>query len=153
MTRLLKPMLASLLIVPAAVQAQVTPGQWQTTVKVTSMEMPGAPPQVAEMMKKSAAGGAHTVSHCVTPQQAAQGPREMIKQNKSCKFNKFSMSGGKFSTEMTCLQEGGTMTVRSAGSYGPNSFKATSAMTMSGRMRMASTSEVTGRRLGPCTGK
>jgi len=153
MARSLNWMLTSLLIIPVAAQAQVTPGQWQTTVKVTKMDMPGAPPQMAEMMKRSMAGGAHTVSSCVTPEQAAQGPREMVKQNKSCKFTKFSMSGGKFSTEMTCVQNGEAMTVRSAGNYGPTSYSATSTMTMTGRMKMTSTSQVAGRRLGPCTGK
>ena len=153
MVRSLNWMLAGLLIIPVAAQAQVKPGQWETTVKVTKMDMPGAPPQMADAMKRSMAGAPRTFSHCVTPEQAAKGPQEMVKENKSCQMKNFSMAGGHYTAEMTCAQNGEATTVKSSGSYSPTSYSATSTMTMSGRMHMSTTNEVSGRWVGPCTGK
>lgn len=154
MARTFNLMLVGLLTAPAAAQAQVTPGQWEMTSTVTSMEMPGAPPQVAQMMKSRMAGGKQNrVSYCITPEQAKQGPQEMLKQNPSCRFTKYSMKAGSLSTEMTCQQNGGTMTARSSGSYTATSFNVTSSAVMSGQMSMKMTTTGTGRRIGPCTGK
>jgi len=152
MARSLYRIAASLIIIPIAAHAQVKPGQWETTVKVLKMEMPDAPPQFAEMMKRSMGGG-RKISHCITPVQAAQGPREMIKENKSCQVKNFAMAGGHYTAEMSCSQNGATTIVKSSGSYSPTSYSATSTMTMSGRMQMKTTSETSGRWVGPCTGK
>ncbi|ABQ70767.1 DUF3617 domain-containing protein [Rhizorhabdus wittichii] len=132
-----------------AAHAQVQPGQWESTVTVQSIDMPGAPPQVAAMMK----GKTTRQTYCITPEQAAKGPQEMLKQNPSCHFTKYSMTGGVISTAMTCSQNGGTMTAQANGRYGPTSFNVTSTAVMSGRMSMRMTSASSGRRLGPCAGK
>jgi hypothetical protein len=154
MARSMKWMFAGLLFVPFAAAAQVTPGQWETTVTIKSMDMPGAPPQVAQMMKSRMAGGKPTrTSYCVTPEQAAKGPQEMLKQNPSCRFTKFSMAGGKIATEMTCKQDGGTMTAKSSGSYTAKAFNVNSNVAMSGQMSMRMASSNVGRWLGPCKGR
>ena len=151
MTRSTKWMIAGLLIIPVSGQAQVTPGQWETVVTIKSMEMPGAPPQVAQMMKSRMAGGKPTrTTYCVTPDDAKRGPQELFKQNPSCRFTKFSMAGGTISTEMTCRQEGGTMTARSSGRYTAKAFNVNSSVTMSGQMSMRMSSSNVGRWLGPC---
>lgn len=137
------------MVTAAAAQAQVRPGLWEASVTVQSIDIPGAPPQVARMM-----GGRTTrQSYCLTPEQAAKGPQEMLKQNPSCRFTKYSMSGGSISTEMSCTQDGGTMIARSTGSYTPTSFSVTSSAAMSGKTSMRMTSSSTGRRLGDCPGK
>lgn len=144
------PMIAGcLLMAPVTAQAQIQPGQWQATSKVQSLDMPGAPPQVAKMMN----GKTTNMSYCITPEQAAKGPQEMLKQNPSCHFTKYLMAGGRISTEMTCAQKGGTMTAQANGSYTPTSFSMTSNTVMTGKMSMKMTSSSTGRRVGPCTGK
>ncbi|RYG97683.1 MAG: DUF3617 domain-containing protein [Alphaproteobacteria bacterium] len=143
---------AVVLLVPVSAQAQVTPGQWQMTYNVTSMEMPDAPPQVAQMMKSRMAGGAKTMTYCITPEQAKQGPQEMLKQSQGCRFTKYSMSGGRLSTEMTCAQQGGSMTVKANGSYTPTSFNVSSRAVMTGGMSMRIASTSSGKRVGPCTG-
>jgi hypothetical protein len=141
---------AAIVTFPALAQAQVTPGQWETTVTITSIDMPGAPPQMAQMMKKRPPT---KVTYCVTPEQAAKGPREMLKQNPSCRLTSYSMKAGKVTSEMSCSQDGGTMVARSSGSYTPTSFNVTSTATMTGRMAMKMSSINSGRRIGPCTGK
>ncbi len=142
---------AGLLIMPVSAGAQVTPGQWETVVTIKSMEMPDAPPQVAQMMKSRMAGGKPTrTTYCVTAEQAAKGPQEMLKQNPSCRFTKFSMAGGRISTEMSCKQEGGTMTARSSGTYTAKAFNVNANVVMSGQMSMTMASSNVGRWLGPC---
>lgn len=140
---------ALLLPLPHLAHAQVQPGMWESSVTVQSIDMPGAPPQMAAMMK----GKTTKQSYCITPEQAKQGPQEMLKQNPSCRFTKYSMLGGRISTEMSCQQNGGTMTARANGSYSPTSFNITSSATMTGRMSMKMTSTSTGRRIGACPGK
>lgn len=143
-----------LLMASAAANAQVQPGQWEASTTVNSIDIPGAPPQVAQMMKgQMASGGRTKMTYCITPQQAAQGPQEMLKQNPSCRFSKYEMKGGRIATEMSCSQNGGTMTARASGSYTPTSFNVTSNTVMSGQMSMRMSSTSTGRRVGPCTGK
>lgn len=132
-----------------AASAQVQPGMWESTTTIHSIDMPGAPPQVAQMMR----GKATKQRYCVTPEQAAKGPQELLKQNPSCRFTKYSMQGGTVSTEMTCNQNGGTMTARGSGTYTPTSFNVSSSAVMTGQMGMRMTSTSTGRRTGPCTGK
>jgi hypothetical protein len=139
--------LAVLFAAPAIVQAQVQPGMWEASVIVQSIDMPGAPPQVAAMMK----GKTTKQTYCITPEQAKQGPQEMLKQNPACRFTQYSMTGGKISTAMTCSQNGGTMTARASGSYTPTSFSVTSSATMTGAMSMKMTSSSTGKRIGPCS--
>jgi len=134
---------------PGLALAQVQPGQWEATVAVQSIDMPGAPPQLAAMMK----GKVTKQIYCITPEQAAKGPQEMVKQNPSCRFSKYSATGGVISTEMSCSQDGSKMTVRANGSYTPTSFNVTSSAVMSGQMAMRMTSTSRGRRIGPCTGK
>lgn len=137
------------LTLAAAAHAQVQPGQWESTVTVQSVDMPGAPPQVAAMMN----GKTTRQTYCITPEQAAKGPQEMLKQSPSCRFTKYSMTGGVLSTAMTCSQNGGTMTVEANGKYSPTSFSVTSTAVMSGKMSMRMTSASNGRRLGPCAGR
>lgn len=144
---------ASVLIAGSAAHAQVQPGQWETVVTVKSVDMPGAPPQVAQMMRQRMGGAPTRSRYCITPEQAAKGPQEMLKQNSSCKFSKYAVTGGVIATEMTCTQGGGTMTARANGSYTPNSFSVTSSAVMSGQMSMRIATTSTGKRLGPCAGK
>lgn len=133
-------------LVPAAAVAQVTPGQWEIAVTIDSVDMPGQPPMVANMMK----GRTTKVKHCITPEEAARGPQDMMKANKACTFTRYSMVGGKLSSEMTCKTGEGVMTSVSSGSFTPTSFTTTGRTVQTGQMAMTMTSRSTGRLVGPC---
>ena len=131
----------------SAVLAQaVQPGQWDIVTTVDSVDMPGAPPEVAAMMK----GKPIRVSQCLTPEQAARGPQEMIKSNKDCHFTRYSMTGGRLDSEMVCQQHGTTMTATSSGTFTPTSFTTTGRTVMSGPERMTMSATTTGKRTGAC---
>jgi hypothetical protein len=130
----------------AGAESMIRPGLWKTTSIVTAVDMPGAPPQVAAMMK----GKPTTVSHCVTPEEVAKDPRALMQTDKSCKVQQFSMAGGRMSATMVCQQRGASMTVRSAGTYTPTSYTATASMVMTGGGGMKMTTNVSSKLIGAC---
>ncbi len=148
----MKPILPTAIaaaVLAGAAVAQVSaiqPGQWETSVTITSVDMPGAPPEMAKMM----IGRTTTVKQCLTPEQAARGPQDMLKGNKSCEFTHYSIAGGRLSSEMVCRQGGGTMTATSSGSFTPTSYTATGKVVVSGGAAMTMTSTTSGRRTGEC---
>ncbi|SFR86251.1 DUF3617 domain-containing protein [Sphingomonas jatrophae] len=132
------------LAAPAA--AQVTPGQWKITAAVTEAEMPGVPAMVMGMIKKP-----RTITQCVTPEQAKQGPQEMMKRDKSCRFTRYSMTGGKLDAEMVCTQPGGgTLTAVSRGTYTADSFQSVADMVGTGAHPMKMTVATSGKLAGEC---
>lgn len=137
----------TIVLTPAAAAAQaVTPGQWDIAVTTTSIAMPSMPPEVA----KSIAGRTTRVSHCITPADAARGPQDMLKSNKSCAFSKYSMVGGRMHAEMSCKQPGGTMNSVSDGVFTPTGFRTTARLAMSGATPMTMTTTTVGKRGGAC---
>jgi hypothetical protein len=130
----------------AAAQA-VQPGQWEIVTTVQSVEMPGAPPQVAAMMK----GRPIRISQCISPADAAKGPQEMMKSSKQCRFTRYSMAGGRLSSEMVCDQDGGgAITATSTGTFTPTAFTATGRTVMTGAQGMTMTATTIGKRIGAC---
>src|SRR3546814_15509130 len=81
---------------------------------VTDEHMPGAPPQMLEMMKKP-----QTMRHCVTPDQASRGPQALLKQSQGqCKFSKYAFRAGRVNAVRACnYGQGGSMTVTNQGSF------------------------------------
>jgi hypothetical protein len=129
----------------ASAESPVTPGKWQTVTIVESMSMPGMPPELARTM----AGKPISASYCITPAQAASGPRDVIgKTNGACRYRSFAAAAGKITAVMEC--KAGTPTpqvIAISGSYSPVSYDIRSKMTGGA---MQSTSRTTGKRLGPC---
>lgn len=137
----------ALVTAPAAALAQgVTPGQWEIAVTINSVDMPGQPDFIAKMMT----GKTTKVKHCVTPEEAARGPQDMLKSSKACSFTRYSMVGGKLNSEMVCKQGGSVTTSVSSGSFTPTGFTATGRSVSTGQMPMTMQSSSTGRLLGPC---
>lgn len=140
---------ASLLILAAAGAAHaaspIQPGLWDVTTKIDTLSMPGAPPAMAQAMRQP-----RTVRTCITPEQAAQGPRSIQQADKTCKVGRYDMAGGKYVAEFVCRRPTGTMTTRSVGTYTPSSFTSKSQMSGSGQMTMAMSMTVAGKRVGAC---
>lgn len=135
--------------VPALALAQSTsvqPGLWEMAATVNTVDMPSAPPMVARMMQ----GRTTTIRHCITPEEASRGPQEMLKTNKACTFTRYSLAGGRLSSEMVCRQGGGTMTATASGTYTPTSFSATGRSVVTGPATMTMTTTSTGHRVGDC---
>ena len=154
---------------PAEVQAKVdaatakdggvmvNPGRWEGTVSVNEIDIPAMPPEAKEQMKAQM-GGKQTFASCVTEEDVKQQKAFFTGDpaDKSCKYDRFSMSGGKVSGVLKCDRaEQGRMTMTMNGEYGPDSY----SMAMDsqaegngpmGKMTMKMT--VDAKRVGACRG-
>ena len=132
--------LGLIVLLPAAAFAQIQPGMWETSSTTKMAQMPDLPPAIAERLMK---GRTVTVRHCVTPEDAAKGPRQLLTEQKSCAIDHYDMKGGRFDAKMTCSG----MTITSTGSYTPASMTGDSQVSGNGVNMSA---HVESRRTGSC---
>ena len=106
-------------------QTFVRPGQWQSTVTIDQLEVPGMPPEVARRMKTMMAEQqAHSFRSCLTKEDV-QRPKEdfFAGKNKECRYERFTMGGGKIDAVMHCGKGGATQTMQMAGTYSPDKYQ------------------------------
>lgn len=131
------------------------PGQYRATMELLEADFPGAPPQVAEMMRQSrSAGQSH--EYCLTPEDVEKGFSESVRRSQTgdCAYERFDVSRGKFDAAMICKEGGQEVRIAISGTGDETSSDMTMAMEMDmpgigkGTMRMRSRNE----RIGPCPG-
>ncbi len=102
------------------------PGQWETTMQFSNIEVPGAPEaQVAQM--RTMMGRPQTRSECITPQQAANPMGNMMNPGGgSCNFTQNTFSGGTINLQGACNPPGGqgTAQITMTGTYTPTTITA-----------------------------
>lgn len=94
------------------------PGQYETTMNLVEVNIPGAPPQVAQMMGQAMN---RTGEFCLTPEQAERGFEDTIKegQSEACTIETFTIEGNQVDMAMSCNQGGmGQMAVTMSGEVG-----------------------------------
>jgi hypothetical protein len=135
----------------------VEPGLWQSKVTVQEMNIPGLPAQYAEKMKQTMAEHRNQASsHCVTAADVRRPKEDFFGGDKSCRYEHFTMGGGKIDIEMICKEEGASQTTRMAGSYTPTSYSMDVASQGTGEGAQNGTSmkmHVDSQRVGECSGK
>ncbi|MBX3561124.1 MAG: DUF3617 domain-containing protein [Sphingomonas sp.] len=129
--------------------AALQPGEWETTVEILRMEMPGMPAGMP-----APAIPATTTRHCVTPEEAAQPPAEFFAgnpDNSACQRENFTIGNGRVSGIIICSVEGTTVRSEMEGQFSSTGFEMTSRtqttaqdMTMNGETRIRS------QRVGDC---
>lgn len=133
----------------------ISPGKWVSTVSIEDMSMPGMPPQAAEQMKKMVAE-TRTSETCLTAEEAKQPKATFFAGNEQCRYDHFTMGGGKIDARMRCSQGGATQVMEMAGTYSADHYQMrmksrTQGTTDDEGMSMAMTVEA--KRVGACTGK
>lgn len=136
---------------------QLSPGRWEGTVNIVSMEIPGMPPEAAAKMK-SAMGTGQPFNSCLTPEQAKKPAADFFTGGqKDCTYEKFSMDSGKLDAKMQCKTGGMTVDMTMDGKFASDSFQL--AMTsksagMPGQPMSAHTMnmKMEARRTGECKG-
>ena len=134
----------------------IEPGLWQSKADVEEMNIPGMPPQFAARMKQSIAESRNQASsHCITPDEVKKPKEDFFGADKSCKYQHFTMGGGKIDAQMVCSEEGATQTTNLSGTYTPTSYSmdVSSSGTGGDRNGMSMKMHVDSRRIGECTGK
>lgn len=135
----------------------LTPGRWEGTVTIAEMEIPGLPPEAAAKMKEGRAKG-EVITNCLTPEQAKKPSAEFFgRGNKDCRYDHFSMTGGRIDAKMQCKSGGMTVDATMAGQFSSDSYQMTmtskSAGTPSQPMSAHTmTMKIDARRTGECKG-
>lgn len=151
-----KPSEVAAKVADAGGAMKIRPGEWSYRTKIEKFDMPGLPPAAAAAMQKAHAGA--DIRACLTEADVAKPDAKTFGAvDKSCKFDRFSMDGGKISYEMTCKPAGGgEMRAKVDGTYGADSY----AMTMQsqtavpgGGPGMSMLAKIDGKRVGECKAK
>lgn len=136
-------------------QALIRPGQWQTKVIVDDIAIPGMPANMQAQMKDMLAERQNvTAEQCVTPEQAKRPGSDFFtgKKSANCRYDRFTMSGGKVDAVMRCTGDGpGEMVMTMAGTYAADRADTKSEMVVTsnqGKMTMKARTEA--RRIGDC---
>lgn len=134
----------------------VEPGLWQSKVTVLEMNIPGMPPKYADKMKQSIAEHRNDTSkHCITAAEVKKPKEDFFGADKSCRYEHFTMGGGRIDIAMVCKQEGFTQNTSMSGTYTPTSYSMDMSSNGSGGPEQGMTMKmhVDSQRIGECTGK
>lgn len=134
----------------------VRPGKWLTSITIEEMNIPGMPPEFAAKMKQQQVAG-RDVESCLTADQAKQ-PKDGVFAgvDKSCRYDRFTMDGGKIDAAMTCNQNQTVQKMTMAGSYSRERYDMAMTTRIEGGGPTAGTSmkmKVAARRVGACDTK
>ena len=139
---------------------QMRPGEYETSVEMLDIQVPGMPEAEVAKMKQFMSGmTAQTSTFCLTPEEAAQGPEQMVQEmaKADCTFNTFDVGGGKMRADMECRNEDGI-----AGRYVMDGEMTAESSTMrmeveqampgmAGAERANIEMRITSRRIGECS--
>ncbi len=103
----------------AVEKADIKPeaGQYRATSELVSIDIPGAPAGIADMMKANMK--AQTSEYCLTQEEADKGFEEMAKESQDgdCSVDSFDVNGGDIDAKMSCSAGGqGKMSITMDGS-------------------------------------
>ena len=135
----------------------VRPGKWQSQVKIEEFAMPGAPPEAASAMR-SMNNRAQVYESCLTPEEAKRPKEDFFAgENKNCRYDHFTMGGGKIDAVMRCADKGMSQTMTMQGTYGPDNYQMQMSMKAQGGPGpadgMTMKMRIEAKRVGECSGK
>ena len=134
----------------------VRPGKWVTSITIDEINIPGMPPEFAAKMKQQKVA-ARDVESCLTPEQAKQPKGGMFAGiDKSCRYERFEMKGGKIEAAMRCTQNQTVQTMTMTGTYTPERYDMNLSSDVGGTGPQAGTTmkmKVAARRVGECDAK
>ena len=136
--------------------SMVQPGLWESKVTIQDLNFPGMPAQYLDKMKQSIAEHRNESSkHCVTPAEVKRPKEDFFGADKNCKYDHFTMGGGRIDVAMVCHEEDTTNNMNVTGTYTPTSYSIDTSMNGSGGRQNGMTMKmhVDAQRVGECTGK
>ena len=143
-----------------ASESFVRPGMWESKVTIERFDVPGMPAEMAGRMKTMMAQNQeHGFQTCLTAEDVKRPKEDFFAgKNNECRYDHFTMGGGKIDAEMHCGgKHGESQVMQMAGTYSPESYQMQTSMKMKGgetpEGAMAMTMRIEARRAGDCTGK
>jgi hypothetical protein len=140
-------------------QSMIRPGLWQSKVTVEEFSMPGMPPEMQSRMKTMMAQDqAHDFKTCLTAEDVKKPKEDFFAgKNNECRYDHFTMGGGKIDAAMRCGTKEGSQLMQMAGTYSPDSYQMQTSMKAEGgdgaEAGMSMKMRVEAQRVGECTGK
>lgn len=132
-------------------------GEWRVSSTMEEMSIPGLPPEAqAQMKQMMGQHGTTTYTYCLTPAEAKRPGGKFFsgKAQNDCRYEHFTMGGGKIDAAMQCQgQSPGMMRMNISGTYSADTYVTNVAMNMEGghqgSMSMKMRSEA--HHIGECT--
>lgn len=93
----------------APARDSIQPGQWEVVMQVTSVDMPGAPPEARARVRAMPGQAPQTDRRCITPEQAANPARNLFgsgSPSPSCQFSDRTFADGVVRIRGACSQPG-----------------------------------------------
>jgi hypothetical protein len=135
----------------------VRPGKWQSRVQIEEFNLPGAPPSATAAMR-SLHDRVQVYESCLTPEEARRPKEDFFAgSNKNCRYDHFTMGGGKIDAVMKCSEKGMGQIMAMEGSYGPDAYQMRMSMKSQGGPGpadgMTMKMRIDAKRVGACDGK
>jgi uncharacterized protein DUF3617 len=140
-------------------QSFVRPGLWQSKVTIDQLDIPGMPADMAQRMKSMMAEKQeHGFQTCLTAEDVKRPKEDFFAgKNKECRYDHFTMGGGKIDAAMRCGGKKGASVMQMAGTYSPDSYQMQTSMKMQGETGepggMSMKMRIDAQRVGECTAK
>lgn len=111
---------------------KLNPGRWELTMQFKKFEVEGMPPEAKAAMQKML-GETRTFASCLTKEQAEKPDGKFFgQQGEDCKYDTFTMGGGKIDATMTCKgtgeNAGNNASMTLAGTYSADTYDMTMDM-------------------------
>ncbi len=133
----------------------VRPGRWESKVTIEEMMIPGMSAEASREMSAGMQGRVQTSFSCLSEEEAKRPKEDFFTgENKNCRYDRFTMAGGKIDAVMKCTQEGASHTMTMQGNYSPTTYNMRMSMQGEGEgaAGMAMKMRVDATRVGQCTG-
>ena len=140
-------------------QSVIRPGLWQSKVTIDQFDVPGMPPEMAQRMKTMMAERQeHSFETCLTAEDVKRPKEDFFAgKNNECRYEHFTMDGGKIDAAMQCGKGDSSQTMQMAGTYSPDSYQMQTSMKMAAgqgpEAGMSMKMRVEARRIGACAAK
>ena len=133
----------------------VRPGKWSQEVKVETFDVPGMPESAQASVRQTMASAASSHDICLTQAEAKRPSEDFFAgKDKNCRYERFTMKGGKIDGVMRCQSDGMTQVMELNGDYSPDHYamrmdlRTQSERTTMGNMHMVM--RVDAKRVGDC---
>ncbi|MFA5964116.1 MAG: DUF3617 domain-containing protein [Sphingomonas sp.] len=136
----------------------ISPGRWEGTMTMHHMQMPDMDkvPPAARAQLERRMGAARPFVSCVTEEEIKAQHGFFTGEdadNKSCRYDHFTMAGGKIDAAMKCTMPTGAMTTAMTGTYSPDAYHMDMASKTEGNAAIGGMSiSIDARRAGACRG-
>lgn len=133
----------------------VRPGKWSQEVKVETFDVPGMPASAQATVRETMASAASRHDICLTQAEARRPSEDFFAgKDKNCRYERFTMKGGKIAGVMRCQSDGMSQVMELNGDYSPDHYamrmdmRTQSERTTMGNMHMVM--RVDAKRVGDC---